>query len=1119
VKCAKCGADNREGRKFCSKCGGALARSCPQCGTANETGDDFCGECGTSLALSSAARAEQTKAVDPAIKIAPEAPPESLDGERKMVTALFADIKGSMELMEDLDPEEARAIVDPALKLMIDAIHRYGGFVVQSTGDGIFALFGAPVAHEDHPQRAVYAALRMQEEMRRYGDRMRTQGQTPLQVRVGVNTGEVVVRSLQTSAHHTEYTPIGHSTSLAARLQTLAIPGSTVISGYTRGFVEGYFQLKSLGPTRVKGVSEPVEVYEVTGLGPLRTRLQRAAVRGLTKFVGREREMDTLRHALEHAKTGHGQIVAAIAEPGVGKSRLFFEFKATSQAGWMVLEAYSVSHGKATAYLPVIDLLHGYFAVESSDDTRRRREKVGGKVLMLDRSLEDTLPYLFALLGLGEGDEQLARMEPQIRRRRMHDAIKRILLRESLNQPMMLIFEDLHWIDSETQDLLNLLVDSLGTARILLLVNYRPEYQHQWGSRIHYTQLRLDPLGTQSAEEMLDSLVGDRPELAPLKRVIIERTQGNPFFIEEIVLALFDDGALVRNGEVKLTRPFAELKIPPTVQATLAARIDRLPAAEKELLQILAVIGQEIAMEAIRHVTGRSEEQLEALLSNLQSSEFINEQPTVGGTEYLFKHALTQEVSYNTLLTERRRMLHAQAGRAIEAVYAGHLEDHYSELARHHLRGNDPAKAVRYAQLAAEQAANRGAYLEAINLINAALDLLDRIPEGNERLRTELALRGSEAAVAFALHGPGSPETHRSIRRMCELGEKLEDPELLLRGLIGLTGVHFSRSESVQGREVAKRCFQLARTVQDAALLADLGYMAGLIAFFLGNFRESSSHLEEAALQSSRANRRVSNMGLLYASSIRCIQAGTLQLFGRVGDAARSIEEGLRRAREARLPVSLAHALAIGALVTHYRRQPELTLGYAREGIALSEENGFVLWLVMARYLRGCAMAELGQIEQGVADIEAALKRVVQIGGMPMQSVLIAQLANAHGQMGNPLKALAMLEEAHAHCERTGENRDRAELHRLQGELLLMSNAQTTEQAETCFRTGLEIARAQEAKWWELRASVSLARLLRDTNRWHEAHTMLAEIYNWFTEGFDLPDLKEAKALLYELSC
>ena len=353
--------------------------------------------------------------------------------------------------------------------------------------------------------------------------------------------------------------------------------GSIAVSENTRRLCEGYFILKPLGPTRVKGLSEPVNVYEVTGLGPLRTRLQRSAGRGLTKFVGREREMEAMREAAERATSGHGQIVAAMAEAGTGKSRLFFEFKATHQSGWMVLETFSVSHGKASAYLPVLDLLHVYFKIAGGDDERTRREKVAGKITILDRSLEDTLPYLFGLLGIVEGEDPLAQMDGQLKKRRTLEAIKRIVLRESLNQPLMVIFEDLHWIDEATQEFLNLLADSLGTAKILLLVNYRPEYSHQWGSKTYYTQLRLDPLGEESAEEMLSALLGDGVEVAPLKRLIIEKTEGNPFFMEETVQVLLDEGALVRDGAaVRLTRPLSELKIPPTVQGILAARIDRL---------------------------------------------------------------------------------------------------------------------------------------------------------------------------------------------------------------------------------------------------------------------------------------------------------------------------------------------------------------------------------------------------------------------------------------------------------------------------------------------------------------------------------------------------------------
>jgi class 3 adenylate cyclase/ribosomal protein L40E len=370
VICQSCGHDNPSGNGFCGRCGASLANPCPKCGAENPPDHRFCGKCGSALGASPPASAR--KSDDRRIRVADTPAPENVEGERKTVTALFADIKGSTEMMEDLDPEQARAVIDPALKLMMDAAHRYDGYVVQSTGDGIFALFGAPVAHEDHPQRALYSAIRMQEEMRRYSAKVVADGGTPIEARIGTNTGEVVVRSITTGDGHVEYTPIGHTTNLASRMQAVAPTGSIAISEQTRKFVEGYFALKPLGPTKVRGVSEAVNVYEVTGLGPLRTRLQRSAGRGLTKFVGREREMEAMRNASELARAGRGQIVAAMAEAGTGKSRLFFEFKAKNQSGWMVLETFSVSHGKASAYLPVIELLWNYFKINSDDDVRAR---------------------------------------------------------------------------------------------------------------------------------------------------------------------------------------------------------------------------------------------------------------------------------------------------------------------------------------------------------------------------------------------------------------------------------------------------------------------------------------------------------------------------------------------------------------------------------------------------------------------------------------------------------------------------------------------------------------------------------------------------------------------------
>jgi predicted ATPase len=540
----------------------------------------------------------------------------------------------------------------------------------------------------------------------------------------------------------------------------------------TQKLCAGYFSFKALGPTRVKGVTEPVNVYEVMGLGPLRTRLQRSAGRGLTKFVGRQGEMDAMKHSAERAKSGHGQIVAAMAEAGVGKSRLFFEFKATSQSGWMVLEAFSVSHGKASAFLPVIDLLWSYFEISSDDDERKRREKINGKIVTLDRSLEDGLPYLYGLLGLSDENRQIAEVEAQTRKRRSLDAIKRILLRESLNQPLIVIFEDLHWVDEETQAFLNLLADSIGTAKILLLVNYRPEYSHQWNSKTYYTQLRLDPLGKESADEMLSALLGDGAELGALKRLIIEKTEGNPFFMEETVLVLVDEGALVRNGITKLTRPLSQLKIPPTVQAILAARIDRLSANQKDLLQTLAVIGTEFKLGLVRRVAAKPGAELEPMLSELQLGEFIYEQPAVGDVEYIFKHALTHDVAYHSVLNERRRVLHERIGAALEAIYAESLDDHITELAHHYGRSGNLVKALEYSLRAVQQCVDRGSFSEAVTQFEGGLEMLQKLPDDRRRAELELDLRNSANIALTTITGYGSAEGEQSAVRAMDLSRR-----------------------------------------------------------------------------------------------------------------------------------------------------------------------------------------------------------------------------------------------------------------------------------------------------------------------------------------------------------
>jgi class 3 adenylate cyclase/tetratricopeptide (TPR) repeat protein len=1159
MRCANCGSENPTDSAFCEQCGRKLEQLCPACKAPVSANARFCRKCGASLSatsMGSEAMAAGSSSQAGIRLLAEQAAGDVIDGERKTVTALFADIKGSMELMEDLDPEQARAIIDPALNLMMDAVRRFDGYVVQSTGDGIFALFGAPVAHEDHPQRALYSALRMHEAMRHYGERLRADKGLNLQVRIGINIGEVVVRTIRTGTEHAEYSPIGHSTSLAARLQTLATPGSTVITGNMRVLVEGYFQLKALGPTRIKGASELVELFEVIGLGPLRTRLQRAAGRGLTKFVGREREMEGLRHAAGMARERHGQLVAVMAEPGVGKSRLYYEFKARSQSGWMVLEAFSVSHGKASPYLPVIELLHGYFGIDPKDDGRKRREKVNGRIVTLDPALEDTRPYLFALLGLVEGEDPLAQMDADVKKRRTIDVIKRILLRESLNQPLMVIFEDLHWIDEQTQELLNLLAEAIGTTRILLLVNYRPEYHHLWGNKTYYTQLTLEPLGLESAQQMMDALLTSpapatlraganreraRPEraaseargevegsgsdihvadrvrvqdgLAALKSLIIDRTEGNPFFIEEIVQGLFEQGLLVRNGNIKLTRPLSSVRIPATVQAMLSARIDRLAPEDKALLQTLAVLGKEFTLSQVRAVLAGSDSELDQRLAALQSAEFLYEQPTAGDIEYTFKHALTQEVAYNSILVERRKQLHERAGQAIESLFAASLSEHYDDLARHYSRSGNGLKAANYLQLAAQLAMDRGAYTEVGEQLKSALDLLGGQPESPERISIEIAVRHTLATSVGASHSAMS-QVASLLQPARELCRRIGDDASLFDILWLLSFHHMVRAEHEVARALHSELLELTTRTRDAAMVGSVLTLRGMTLLREGKFMAADEDFKQVwrLPMDGSANR----LGLYdWRVQSRLEKAFLLWISGYPERATPIIEEASAVARRINSPNDLWTVLWWSALLDLLRGNWQVAYLKSDELISQARQSGIPPHILFSDLIHSWSEAHVGQPEQALVEILSYRAGVFETPGILLCWLLIA-LVNVYIAAGRKAEALIATDEALQFIGLTGTRFIEAEMRRLRGELLLCTGDR--EAAAHNFEDAVEVARRQSAKSWELRATTSLARLLANQGCREEARRMLADLYNWFTEGFDTADLKEAKALLDELT-
>ncbi len=1010
----------------------------------------------------------------------------SADGERKTITALFADLKGSTALIEGLDPEEARAIIDPALQLMMDAVHRYDGYVAQVLGDGVFALFGAPIAHEDHPQRALYAALHMQEEMRRYTDALRAKGQPPLLMRVGLNTGEVVVRSIRKDDLHADYIPIGHSTNLAARMEQLAAPGSILVTDYTHKLTNGYFEFRNLGKTQIKGVEEPFNVYEVLGAGPLRTRLQVAARRGFTRFVGRQAELQQLQQALDQAKVSRGQIVGAMGEPGLGKSRLFHEFVgAYGGAPLLMLQTDAVSHGKGSPYLPLIELLKNYFQIQPRDDERTRKEKVTGKVLTLDRSLENILPYLFALLGVEDPSANLQQIDAQLRRQRTVDALKRLFLRESLNQPLVLIFEDLHWVDAETQGFLDVLSESVAGARILLLVNYRPEYRHEWGQKTYYTQLRLAPLRKEEAEEFLDVLLGvgsspwpspqrgegnlPRPSgervgvrgiddnLYALKRLILEKTEGTPFFMEEIVQELREQGVIPVRTDLHVgpggtgASMSAPLQIPATVQGVLAARIDRLAPEEKTLLQQLSVIGREFSSSLIRHVLPQSEAELYHLLSALQQKEFLYEQPAFPEVEYLFKHVLTQEVAYASVLIEHRKTLHEQIAQAIESLNHTRLEDHYSELAHHYSRSRNAEKAIEYLQKAGQQAARHSAHAEVVDYLSLALELLNALPNAPERAQQELTLQLALAASLQAVKGPSAPEVQQAYTRARVLCQQGGEPQQVFSVLRGLWVLHHVQANLAAAREFGEQLLHIAEQVQDSALLLEAHRALGSTLLWEGEFALSRIHLEEAiALYDQKQHRFLT---LLYGGAdpgvtCLCELARVLWFLGYPTQALLRSQAALTLAPDLSDPFSLGYAFIFAAGIHQFRREGPATQSRAEEGIALAREHGFAALLSAGMIRRGWALAEQDQGEAGLQQMQQGLSARQATGAGLAQPYFLALQAEVCGKLGRTEEALTLISEALTTMSASGEHRLEAELYRLKGELLLARAASFTGKIE-----------------------------------------------------------------------
>jgi class 3 adenylate cyclase/tetratricopeptide (TPR) repeat protein len=1119
VRCWDCNLENPTTVKFCRNCGTLLRNLCESCAFESPPQFAFCGRCGSALGRP---QAETTPEVTGAT--VPTLPPITgpntsaniwgPQGERKTITVMFVDIQGSTELMSDLDPEEARAILDPVLHLMIKTVHRYAGYVAQSTGDGIFALFGAPLAHEDHPQRALYAALRMQDEIRQYGDRMRSLQQTSLRARIGVNTGEVVLRTIETGGH-AEYTAVGYVTNLAARMQGIAPADGIIITEDTQRLVEGYFTLRALGPTKVKGVSEAINVFEVTGLGPLRTHFQLSRRRGLTKFVGRESEIAELKQALEQVSAGHGRVFAVVAEAGVGKSRLFYELESDLPAKTKLLRAGAASLGRTAAWSPVLDLLWCYFDIQDSDDAATRRRKVREVVSALDPALTDSIPYLLGLLVIQEHPEPLAQMDAQIKRSRTLLCIKDILVRESLKQSTVIIVEDLQWLDEETQALLDLLVDSICNVRAMLLVNYRPEYRHRWANKYYYSQLRLNPLKREGARAMLSALLGNDVQLASLKRTIIERTEGNPFFIEEVTQVLSERNAPSLNPASDLSRSLGSMRLPATVQGILAGRIDRLSAEQKELLQMLSVMGRQSSLSLIREVVPLSGDNLDRLLADLQSGEFIYEWPSFGDSDFVFKHALTHEVAYNSVLTRDRARLHERVGAAIESLYPEQIDKHLRALAHHYSRSAASNKAVEYLRRAGEQAKNSLAYSEAVDYLAKALELLGQLPSDSRRSNQELLVQIALGACISAVRGFASPVLETIYNRSRELCIALGDELRLVHVLHGLWTFYHFRLMLGRAFKVAEDILNISQSLPKARLHQSAYLLKGITLFFQGELLSAREHLERSL---SFFDPKITSHSAVEA---RAGSIGFLSLIlwnlGFHDQAFSQIVDGLAMARNTGQPLALINMLACAAFLHACAGYGQVALDYAEEYALRAERYGLAHHSARAIHYRGMSLLALGQNERSVEEMRRGIATLSSTGAAVSASMRLF-LAEGLKRTGKTAEALAIVTEALASCEISGEKLVECPLHTLKGQLLLILDSRDAKAAEGSFRKALEIARRQEAKLHELSATVGLARLFVQNGRINEGRETMTGIYSRLTEGFDSPAVREAKALLDELS-
>ena len=1118
--CSHCQTENANNASFCDECGAPLDTSCPHCNEPNRPNAKFCKKCGQRLASASVPGIVKTEQPAAGRTVVPRhladkilASRRFIEGERKQVTVLFADIRGSTSLIEKLDPEEVRHHFDPILHIMMDAVHRYEGTVNQVLGDGIMALFGAPLAHEDHAVRACYAALAMQEGMRRYTEKLAAT-QDALKIGVGINSGEVVVRSI-TNDLNIDYSALGQTTHLAARMEDLAPPGSIWLTAETLREVEGFVEVKPLGTLQVKGFSDGINAFELTGVTAAKTRLQVAAARGFSTFVGRQAELETFQKLTDRTSTQRGGILALVGEAGMGKSRLAREFvQHHLPADWRVLEAFSVSYGEATPFLPVIELLKNYFSISAQEDAASIQSKVLNQILGLDQTLSETIPPILTLLeampdpakpiatGVLSAIEQrpaaiealtkFTTMEPQEKRTQTFQALRRLFGRESLRQPLLMIFEDLHWIDGETQTFLDALVEELPQTKILLLVDYRPGYSHRWGNKDYYTLVRVDPLSSSGANELLESLLGGHEELRSLKELLIKRTEGNPFFLEEIVRSLTETKVLLGpKGAHRLGMAVDSIRLPSTVRTVLADRVDRLPSAEKQLLQTAAVIGVVVPQRLLAAVSGLPESQLAEYLSDLQSSEFLYESNLFPELKYAFTHALTNEVVYNALLHERRTALHASIMSALDMIAGENLNEHIESLAHHAYLGELWEKAVRYLQEAGSKAMSRSAFLEASSAYERALAAADHLPDSRAKLEQQIDLHLDARNVLFLLGD--LPRVGEHLQKAEALAESLGDEQRMARVLNFLNSYYGLAGDPERAIEIGERALGLGAVQAELASSTVTYYYLGAAYNKTGRYGRAIEALLHG-IKNVDGDLRHEKFGTAAVLSVICRShlVQSLALTGRFREGVVWAEEGVRIAEEVDHAVSLLHINCSLGVLFLIRGEFDKAVVVLERAMEICQSKQIPVYVPLVAPRLGCAYVHSGRISDGLPFLEQGVDNSATVGRVGFLSLHTAWLAEGYLLSGRIEEAQRLAEHAYELSVQHKERGHGALALKILGEIALQRDGADYSTAESYNRQVLTLSSEMGMRPLEAHARLALGNIFRATGSINQAQTEIS---------------------------